>query len=277
MRLPPLNALRAFEAAARLGGFARAAEELNVSPGAISRHVKLLEEHFGTPLFERLAQGIKPTETALAMLPKITAAFEMIAAAVNEAPGLAGKLKIIATPTFANRVLVPRLPDFNASWPEIAISVSLLLADLDGLDMAAHDCAVATFHDPAWPAGVRAERLRAEALTPLCAPTLVRPRAMPLRPGDLRDLTLLRIAACPWDWPNWLEQNGLLGSVQHSQGPVIETGELAIRAAVEGVGVVLMDRYLVQEELQAGDLLDLFPETKPIDNGYFFVCAESRW
>jgi DNA-binding transcriptional LysR family regulator len=79
MRLPPLNALKAFEAAARLGGFARAADELHVSPGAVSRHVKLLEAHLGVPLFVRQAQGLKPTGTALALLPKITTAFEMIA------------------------------------------------------------------------------------------------------------------------------------------------------------------------------------------------------
>ena len=91
MRLPPLNALKAFEAAARHGSFARAAEELHVSAGAISRHVKLLEEHFGVALFERLAQGLKPTDAAKDLLPKITASFEQIAQAAADITRTAGR------------------------------------------------------------------------------------------------------------------------------------------------------------------------------------------
>lgn len=277
MRLPPLNALRAFEAAARLGGFARAGEELNVSAGAVSRHVKLLEAHLGTPLFVRLAQGLRPTDTALALLPKLTAAFEMIAAAASEVPGLAGSLNVIASPTFAGRLLVPRLQGFTETRPEISVSVGLLLSDLAEFDVAAHDCAIATFHAPVWPQGLRAVRIRAEELTPLCAPSLLEGRDTPLRPQDLRDQTLLHIAACTWDWPNWLECNGLSDRVEVSRGPTFETGELAIRAAVEGLGVVVMDRFLVPRELEGGDLIDLFPESEAIDNGYFFLCAEQRW
>jgi len=277
MRLPPLNALRAFEAAARLGGFARAAEELHVSPGAVSRHVKLLEAHFGAPLFMRLAHGLRPTETALALLPKISAAFEMIAAAASEVPDIAGRLEVIASPTFASRLLVPQLPSFSDMCPDVSISVSLLLADLAEFNTAAHDCAIATFHAPVWPEGVRTMRIRAEELTPLCAPSLLRSRARPMRPEDLQDQTLLRISACTWDWPNWLKRNGLSDVVDPSRGPTFETGELAIRAAVEGLGVIVMDRFLVQRELQSGELIDLFPETEAVDNGYFFFCAERRW
>lgn len=277
MRLPPLNALRAFEAAARLGGFARAGEELNVSPGAVSRHVKLLEAHFGTPLFVRLAQGLRPTDTALVLLPKITAAFEMIAAAASEVPGLAGALNVIASPTFANRLLVPHLHRFTDIRPEVSVSVGVLLSDLSEFDVAAHDCAIATFHAPVWPAGLHAVRIRSEELTPMCAPSLLAGRAEPPRPEDLRDQTLLHIAACTWDWPNWLARNGLSDSVDVSRGPTFETGELAIRAAAEGLGVMVMDRFLVRRELESGDLIDLFPQTEAIDNGYFFVCAKRRW
>jgi LysR family glycine cleavage system transcriptional activator len=277
MRLPPLNALRAFEAAARLGGFARAGEELHVSPGAVSRHVKLLEAYFGTPLFVRLAQGLKPTEAALALLPKITAAFETIAAAAAEIPGTVGRLNVIASPTFASRLLVPRLPGFTDLRPEVSVSVGVLLADLAEFDLADHDCAIATFHAPVWPAGLRVARIRGEALTPLCAPALLRARDAPLRPEDLGEHTLLHIAACTSDWPNWLARNGLSEAVDPSKGPTFETGELVVRAAVEGLGVVVMDRLLVRRELEAGELVDLFPESAPIDNGYFFICADKRW
>lgn len=277
MRLPPLNALRAFEAAARLGGFSRAGEELNVSPGAISRHVKLLEAHFGTTLFVRLPQGLKPTDAALALLPKVTAAFETIAAAAAELPGQAGKLSVLASPTFANRMLVPGLPRFADLRPEVAVSVNLLLADLVAFDDAAHDCAIATLHAPVWPKGIRSMRIRPEELTPLCAPSLLAARTSSLRPEDLRDQTLLNIAACTWDWPNWLERNGLEDRVDPTRGPTYDTGDLAIRAAVEGLGVVVMDRFLVQRELARGELVDLFPECEAIDNGYFFLCAARRW
>lgn len=277
MRLPPLNALRAFEAAARLGGFARAGEELHVSPGAISRHVKLLEAHLGASLFVRQAQGLKPTETALALLPKVTAAFEMIAAAASDASSVAGSLTVIASPTFANRLLVPRLPGFTGLWPEVGISVGLLLSDLTEFDVALHDCGIATLHAPVWPAGLRGARIRAEELTPLCAPSLLRSRDAVLRPEDLRDHVLLHIAACTEDWPNWLKRNGLSDVVDPTRGPTFQTGELAIRAAVEGLGVLLMDRLLVQHELHSGELIDLFPDAEAIDNGYFFFCAEQRW
>jgi LysR family glycine cleavage system transcriptional activator len=277
MRLPPLNALRAFEAAARLGGFARAGEEMHVSPGAVSRHGKLLEAYFGTPLFVRLAQGLKPTEAAMALLPRITAAFETIAAAAAEVPGAAGRLNVIASPTFASRLLVPRLPGFTDPRPEVSVSVGVLLSDLAEFDLADHDCAIATFHAPVWPEGLRVARIRGEALTPLCAPALLGAREAPPRLEDLGDQTLLHIAACVSDWPNWLELNGLADAVDPSRGPTFETGELAVRAAVEGLGVVVMDRFLVRRELAAGELIDLFPESEPVDNGYFFICAEKRW
>ena len=277
MRLPPLNALRAFESAARLGGFTRAGEELNVSPGAISRHVKLLEAYFGVQLFERLAHGLRPTEAALALLPRITAAFEIIARAASELPGAASTLRIIASPTFANRLLVPRLTDFAEKWPGITVSVSVLLSDIAEFDFTTHDCAIATFHAPVWSKEVRVQRIKAEELTPLCAPGLIGPGDCPPLPADLRHQTLLRISACTWDWPNWLERNNLGGVVDPSRGPSFETGELAIRAAVEGLGVVVMDRFLVRRELECGELIDMFPQSVAVDNGYFFVCAEKRW
>ena len=277
MRLPPLNALRAFEAAARLGGFARAGEELNVSPGAVSRHVKLLEAHFGTPLFVRLAHGLRPTEAALALLPKVSAAFEMIATAASEMPGPAGSLKVMASPTFANRLLVPSLPRFTNLRPEVSVSVALLLSDLEAFDPARHDCAIATLHDPTWPAKLSAIRVRSEALTPLCAPSLLAAIDEPLRPEALGEQTLLQIAACPEDWPEWFARNGVSAARPVDRGPSFETGELAIRAAVEGLGIVIMDRFLVQRELEVGELIDLFPDGEAVDNGYYFLCAGSRW
>ena len=275
MRLPPLNPLRAFEAAVRLGGFSHAAKELNVSPGAISRHVKLLEAHFGTPLFERLAQGLRPTRAALTLQPQISAAFEMIVSAAAEVPRGARNLKVAASPTFANRLLVPQLLRFTEPRPEITVSVSLMLSDPSDFDPGTHDCVVATSHTTDWPKGLKSVRVRGEALTPLCAPSFLGDRKM--EPADLRNVALLRVSACGQDWPNWLALNELPGLTDLSDGPTFETGELAIRAAVEGLGVVLMDRFFVQRELRDGALIDLFPDSRPLDNGYYFFCAEARW
>ena len=277
MRLPPLNALRAFEAAARHGSFVRAGQELNVSPGAISRHVKLLEAHLGCLLFERQAQGLKPTEAARRLLPKISEAFTLIAAAAADLPGQSRQLKVIASPTFANRLLVPRLPEFARQQPSVTVSLSVLLADLGETHLAASDCGIATFHAPVWPSGVKAVKVRAEELTPLSAPALLEAQGGAMTPNDLASQTLLHVDACTADWPNWLARNGLTGRVDLSRGPHYETGELAIRAAVQGLGIIVMDRFLVAQELANGSLVDLFPEHEPVDNGYFFFSAARRW
>jgi LysR family glycine cleavage system transcriptional activator len=282
VRLPPLNALRAFEAAARHGSFTRAAEELNVSAGAVSRHVKILEAYFGVALFERLAQGLKSTEAANELLPKVTASFEAIARAAAEVGGpepviTEPVVKVIASPTFANRCLVPRLPAFKERRPETVVSVSVLISDIEEFVAGDHDCGMATFHAPEWPAEMRVERIRGEALTPFCAPSLLAGRKADPTPEDLTSLPLLHIAACRTDWPNWLALNGCSKRVALGAGPTLETGELAIRAAVEGLGVIVMDRYLVERELLSGQLVDLFPMSRPVDNGYFFFCRRERW
>lgn len=277
MRLPPLNALKAFEAAARHGSFARAAEELHVSPGAISRHVKLLEEHFGVALFERLAQGLKPTDVARDLLPKITASFELIAQAAAGIASPKPELKVMCSPTLANRWLIPRLPHFAEAMPQITVSVSVFLSNVEEFMESGLDCAIATFYRPQWPDTLKVQRVKEEELTPFAAPALQH-RLGPLSaPADLKSQTLLHIAACRYDWPNWLAANSCMDVVDYDKGPTFETGELAIRAAVEGLGVVLMDRFLLESEKHAGRLVDLFPTSTFVDNGYFFFCRRERW
>ena len=277
MHLPPLNALRAFEAAARHRSFARAAEELHVSQGAISRHVKLLEEHFGVLLFRRLARGLKPTEAATQLLPRASAAFAMIEQAATAIGNARSEIRILASPTLANRWLIPRLRRFTEQAPEISVSVGVLRSSYREFYSGDYDVGVATFYMPAdWPDDLRAERIRGEELTPICAPPLLEGDSALRTPADLNSHTLLRITACRYDWPKWLEANGYADIVDAGSGPSYETGELAIRAAVEGLGVVMMDQFLVERELQAGVLVDPFPSSKPVDNGYYFFCDRSR-
>ena len=225
MRLPPLNALKAFEAAARHGSFARAAEELHVSAGAISRHVKLLEEHFGVALFERLAQGLKPTDAAKDLLPKITASFEQIAQAAADITRPKAEIKMMCSPTLASRWLIPRLPRFSEAVPETTVSVGLLLSDVEEFMASDLDCAVATFHSPQWPDRLKVQRIKGEELTPHAAPALQDRRDLLRTPADLKTRTLLHIAACPDDWPNWFAANGCMDVVDLDKGPRFETGE----------------------------------------------------
>ena len=143
MRLPPLNALRAFEAAARHTSFARAADELHVTQGAISRHVKLLEEHLGVALFRRLPQGIVATEAGQQLLPELSAAFERIGRAAGRTADTGRELRVLAAPSFASRWLVPHLPGYQSRHPDRRITLGLFLQRHDtfagsGFDVGDH-------------------------------------------------------------------------------------------------------------------------------------------
>jgi LysR family glycine cleavage system transcriptional activator len=278
MQPPPLNAVRAFEAAARHGSFVRAAAELHVSPGAVSRYVRQLELRLGVALFERLPQGVRATAAAEQLLPKFTAALTLIEQATATISAAPTWLRVLASPTFANRWLVPRLQSFAQTTQASPVSVDIFRTSWREFREDEHDIGVATFYMPAdWPVALRARRFWREQLTPLCAPALLR-NGPPLRqPADLRNHTLLRIATCHQDWPAWLATNGALGDIDPERGPSFGNGDLAIRAAVEGIGVALMDRLLVTEELSSGALVEPFPHATPIDNGYHFFCARRRW
>ncbi|MFO7573757.1 MAG: LysR substrate-binding domain-containing protein [Bacteroidales bacterium] len=278
MQLPPLNAVRAFEAAARHGSFVRAAAELHVSPGAVSRYVRQLEARLGVALFRRLPQGVRATAAAEQLLPKLTTALMLIEQATSAISTAPASLRVLASPTFANRWLVPRLQSFAQAKQASPLSVDIFRTSWREFREGEHDIGVATFYMPAdWPVALRADRFWREELIPLCAPALLGDRPPLQEPRDLRHHTLLRIAACDQDWPNWLATNGALGDIGHERGPSFGNGDLAIRAAVEGIGVVLMDRLLVTDELSSGLLVEPFPRATPVDNGYYFFCARRRW
>lgn len=230
------------------------------------------------PFFRRLPQGVRATTAAEQLLPKLTAALTLIeqaTATISAAPTL---LRVLASPTFANRWLVPRLPSFAKVAPDWPVSVDIFRMSWREFGEGEHNVGVATFYMPAdWPVALRVHRFWREELTPLCAPSLLR-RGPPLRePADLGNHTLLRIAACHQDWRTWLATNGARGDIGHERGPSFGNGDLAIRAAVEGIGVALMDRLLVTDELSSGALVEPFPHATPIDNGYHFFCARRRW
>lgn len=277
MQLPSLNALRAFEAAARHGSFVQAGRELHVSPGAISRHVKLLELDLGVVLFERLPRGLKPTSRAATLQADLSHAFEIMRNGLATVSNGPSDLRVLSSPTFANRLLAPGLTRFTEAHPDANVSIGIMLSDNVEFDATAYDCGIGTFHSPVWPDDIRAELIRNEELTPLASPKLFNGRNRPVQVEDLKHEKLLQISACGTDWPCWFDQNGQEDPTTSAQGPVFDTGELAIQAAVEGLGVLIMDRLLVRKELSDGTLNDPFPNAVPVNNGYYFFSAARRW
>ena len=200
--LPPLSALRAFEAVARRASFSRAAEELNVTPGAVSQQVRLLEELLGHSLFVRNRRSVAPTEAATRMLPDIQAGLEALARATSRsriAAAAERTLTISVAPSFASKWLLPRLRDFSDHYPdiELRISATVSLADFrhDGVDLA-----IRLGHGSY--AGLKAEPMFAEKLAPMCSPDLLKAKGRLRKPDDLRKFRLLH------GWRDYLSREG---------------------------------------------------------------------
>jgi LysR family glycine cleavage system transcriptional activator len=277
-RLPPLNALRAFEASGRLLSFARAADELGVTPAAVSHQVRALEEQLATPLFVRLTRKVALTPAGAALLPKLSEGFDALAEAVAgvRAAEETGPLAVSVAPSFAAKWLVPRIERFNAAHPDIdlLISPSGRLTDFrtDPVDAAIRY----GFGD--YP-GLAVLPLFSETLAPMCSPSL-RDGPQPLRrPADLRHHVLIHddstVAIGPTpDWGMWLRLAGA-GEVDASRGPRFGFTEHALQAAIDGVGVTLGRKSLAAADLAAGRLVCPFELTLPSDFGYYLVCPEA--
>ena len=209
MRLPPLNALRAFEAAARHQSFARAADELNVTQGAISRHVKLLEGQLGVALFRRQPRGVELTTQGRALLPELTASFERIARAARQSAESDRELRVACQPTLATRWLVRRLPGFQQARPEMRVSLGLMCG-YDDFFRGGYDLGIVC-HEAylGQPAGLEAVLLRREAMAPVCAPAALTGAGALDRPEGLARHTLLHPHADRQDWRKWLRAAGL--------------------------------------------------------------------
>ena len=257
MRLPPLNALRAFEAAARHQSIARAADELCVTQGAVSRHVKLLEEDLGVSLFRRLPRGIELTEQGRRFLPVLTDAFESIAMGARRAAAAKRDLKIVCPPSFSIRWLIPRLGAFRESFPDIEIR--LTTTDYDREDFyggdfdLGFDCGY-----PGRPEGIEAVTLLPELLTPVCAPALLDGRTLD-GPEDLAGFKLLHTTTDRRDWTVWLEAYGVAG-VDPGSGEVFPNLDMAVKAAVMGQGMTMGDMVLAADELETGKLICPLPD-----------------
>lgn len=277
-RLPPLNALRAFEAAARHGSFQRAAAELHVTPAAISHQVRALEAHLGVTLFRRLNRAVRLTEQGQACLPGLRDAFDRIAEAVEQArmPPGRGALTVTVAPSFAAKWLVPRVDRFRAKHPDIDLRIS---ASMHLVDFAREDVQVGVRYGTGHYPGLHSELLLRNEMFPLCSPTLLRGRRALRTPQDLRHHTLIHDDAsrldetCP-DWPMWLRAAGVT-DVDGNRGLRFDHAGLAIDSAVGGRGVVLTQRVLVEDDLAAGRLVRPFALSFPVEFAYYVVCPLS--
>ena len=276
-RLPPLNALRAFEAAARHLSFTRAAQELHVTPAAISHQIKALEEHLGQALFRRLNRMLLLTDAGQLLLPSLSEGFDRLAEAVDRLERTRGRgtLVVSIAPSFASKWLVPRLERFAAACPEVDVQVSANMMPVD-LHRDAVDVAI-RFGFGDYP-GVEVVKLFDEAVAPLCAPWLLDGDPPLSRPEDLRHHTLLhddsaRIDATAPDWRMWLKASGV-EDVDPSRGPHFSFADHAMQAAIEGAGVVLGRLALAERDLAAGRLVKPFALSLPIGPSYYILATE---
>ncbi|WP_205806233.1 LysR substrate-binding domain-containing protein [Burkholderia sp. Ac-20365] len=255
-RMPNFVLLRAFEAAARLESFALAAQELHLTPSAISHQVKELEEYFGRPLFLRRNRRIEPTPEAVRLLESLSRVFDVVEAACSEVT-LAPNAQVLAVhcaPSFAVKWLGPKLPEFNKAYPHITIRLSTGAEPLDLTRVQEVDIEI-SYGSALDRAGIETIPLGQEAIVPLCSPGLLGDGAPAAR---MRELTLIDTQLSRVTWADWFAANGL--DMPTTPRPSFDRAALGISAAADGMGVVLESMRLAEREIVRGDLVEVHSE-----------------
>ena len=277
-RLPPLNALRAFEAAARHLNFSRAADELSVTPGAVSQQIQNLEDYIGVALFKRTPKGLLLTDPAQIALPALREAFDRLveAASMLTAAVDGRRLTVTVAPSFAAKWLVPRLGRFEALHPQVDVWIS---AGMELTDFNSGEVDLAIRYGSGRYPGLEVTRLMQETVIAVTSPELL--ERQPLNDlSDLSDHVLLHDGSpdadesCP-DWTMWLAARGVKG-VDGSRGPRFNQSSLVIEAAIGGRGVALAKRALAQADLDAGRLVAPFQIATAVDFAYYLVHPKAK-
>ena len=277
-RLPPLNALRAFEAAARHLNVSRAADELAVTPGAVSQQSQNLEDYVGAALFKRTPKGLLLTDAAQTALPALREAFDRLAEAASMLTAAVDgrRLTVSVAPSFAAKWLVPRLGKFEEAHPHVDVWVS---AGMELVDFASGEIDIAIRYGAGRYPGLEVARLMQETVIPVAAPELL--AANPLNDIDelaghilLHDGSPDADDSCP-DWTMWLAARGIRG-VDGARGPRFNQSSLVIEAAVNGRGVALAQRALAQADLDAGRLVAPFQIATAVDFAYYVVHPKAK-
>ena len=294
-RLPPLASFRVFEAAARHLSFKKAAEELSVTPAAVSQQIKKLESYLGAPLFVRAAPKLHLTEEGAAMLPKVSEGLDLFAQAVestqqNKQEGVSRALNVISPPSFAARWLVPRLARFSAAVPDLAIRISSNPENIDSpqtalalsralIDPRDQTSEVAIRFGTGLYPGYQVDKLLTPDYVVVCSPGLLAGE-VPLRtPQDLgnhiliHDESILMVDKRP-DWNEWLRLAGV-SKLDTERGPRFSNSVLVIEAVLEGQGIGLVLKPQVQADIACGRLVMPFPVHMPSAYSYFLVTPKA--
>lgn len=273
-KLPPLKALRAFEAAARHLSFTQAAGELHVTQAAISHQVKILEEHLGLPLFRRLNRRLVLTEAGQLYLPILREAFDRIHAGTQQLykEDDSGPLRVSAIPSLAAKWLLPRMSRFRDRHPDIDVMIS---ANNKLVDFTDDSVEMAIRYGMGNYPGLQTDLLLSDEVFPVCSPSLLDGPKPLKKPEDLVYHTLLhdevsRHDESP-DWRNWLRAAGVSG-VDWNRGPGFSDSSMVIDAAAAGQGVALAHRWLAAADLESGRVVQPFGPAVPSKFAYYVVC-----
>jgi LysR family transcriptional regulator, glycine cleavage system transcriptional activator len=269
-RLPPLNTLPDFEAAARHLSFTKAAEELHVTHGAVSRQVKSLEDYLGLPLFRRLNRALRLTDEGQAYARSVRELLDSLAEVTRRlgTPKGASGLTVSTTYSFTSGWLVPRLGRFRALHPDIDLR---LQANDQIVDFARDNVDLAIRYGRGHYPGLAAERLMGDDYAPVSSPALLKGKHPLRKPEDLRHHVLLHEEGNEVDWRMWLMAAGVEG-IDASRGPVFSHSAMAIQAAIRGEGVALGRTALIEEELATGQVVRLFDLRLKAEMAYYIVC-----
>jgi LysR family glycine cleavage system transcriptional activator len=277
LNLPPLNALRTFEAAARHLNFSHAADELHVTPSAVSHQMRDLEDRVGVPLFRRTRKTLLLTEAGQILLQGVQSAFGLLARTMDDVHDLTHTpvLTVSVPPSVAMKWLVPRLETFRKRNPDVDVRIS---TDIELPNLGSGDVDIAVhFGNGDYP-GLEAELLVANAVAPMCSPRLLEADPPLRKPEDLRHFTLLHDtggdeAGNPaYDWETWLAEHGV-DNVDASLGLRFNTSADVLNAAVAGAGVAIGKTALAVDDLKSGRLICLFDAIQPEDAAYYVVHA----
>lgn len=278
-RLPPLNALRAFEAAGRHLSFSKAAAELHVTPAAISQQVRALEDHLGLPLFRRLNRALLLTDAGQLSLPALSEGFDRLVDAIASIQNSedTNALAVSVSPSVAAKWLMPRLDRFYREHPEVDLRIDATSAvadfEADGVDVAIR-------YGPGDYPGMRVDVLMAEEVFPVCSPRLLEGDAPLWDVADLARFTLLHLAWVSQDgsWPDWRMWLAAAGypDIDSTRGPRFVQFGMSVEAAVKGLGVALGSTAVVDDDLAAGRLVKPFDLTLAPPFKYYLVCPERK-
>lgn len=271
-RRPSLKAVSTFEAAARHESFKGAAEELFLTPSAISHQVRQLEEHLGVNLFHRLSGGLAITDAGAAYLKMLSPAFAGIDDATRQVMELdySDQLAIRTAPGFAKRWLLDRLPDFLQSYPDIDVKI---IATSEVLDFKKKNIDIGIYYGQSIWLGHVVRPLLSERVLPMCSPEFKKQASALQRPADLLNFTLIHTERNLVTWKMWFADRGIT-ALQDLRGVCLDPSELAIDAAVRDIGIVLESDMLAAQELENGSLVPAIENSESEIVSYYLVYPE---